>query len=96
MRTVVDGPGNVFYVTTDNGSGRDAILAVRPVARRPPAEVRPAIATIAAQASSATTATTGTHRGCGVHQAQAATNSPIHTTTSSATAHHGANSRLAR
>ena len=30
LRTVVDGPGNVFYVTTDNGSGRDAILAVRP------------------------------------------------------------------
>ena len=30
IRTVVDGPGSVFYVTTDNGSGNDAILAVRP------------------------------------------------------------------
>jgi aldose sugar dehydrogenase len=30
IRTVVDGPGNVFYVTTDNGNGSDAILAVRP------------------------------------------------------------------
>ena len=33
MRTVVDGPGNVFYVTTDNGGGDDAILAVRPRSR---------------------------------------------------------------
>ena len=30
IRTVVDGPGSVFYVTTDNGSGNDVILAVRP------------------------------------------------------------------
>ena len=30
IRTVVDGPGDVFYVTTDNGGGDDAILAVRP------------------------------------------------------------------
>lgn len=30
IRTVVDGPGSVFYVTTDNGGGNDAILAVRP------------------------------------------------------------------
>jgi glucose/arabinose dehydrogenase len=30
IRTVVDGPGRVVYVTTDNGSGNDAILAVRP------------------------------------------------------------------
>lgn len=30
LRTVVDGPGNVFYVTTDNGNGGDAILAVHP------------------------------------------------------------------
>lgn len=30
IRTVVDGPGNVFYVTTDNGGGNDVILAVRP------------------------------------------------------------------
>ncbi|WP_425571639.1 PQQ-dependent sugar dehydrogenase [Nocardioides aquiterrae] len=30
IRTVVDGPGNVFYVTTDNGNGADVILAVRP------------------------------------------------------------------
>jgi glucose/arabinose dehydrogenase len=30
IRTVVDGPGSVFYVTTDNGGGDDAILAVRP------------------------------------------------------------------
>lgn len=30
IRTVVDGPGDVFYVTTDNGGGQDAILAVRP------------------------------------------------------------------
>lgn len=29
IRTVVDGPGSVFYVTTDNGGGNDAILAVR-------------------------------------------------------------------
>jgi glucose/arabinose dehydrogenase len=32
IRTVVDGPGSVFYVTTDNGNGGDAILAVRPAA----------------------------------------------------------------
>lgn len=30
IRTVVDGPGSVLYVTTDNGGGRDAILKVRP------------------------------------------------------------------
>ena len=30
IRTVVDGPGSVFYVTTDNGNGDDAILRVRP------------------------------------------------------------------
>lgn len=30
IRTVVDGPGAVFYVTTDNGGGNDVILAVRP------------------------------------------------------------------
>ena len=30
IRTVVDGPGSVFYLTTDNGGGRDAIIAVRP------------------------------------------------------------------
>jgi aldose sugar dehydrogenase len=30
IRTVVDGPGPVVYVTTDNGNGNDAILAVRP------------------------------------------------------------------
>jgi glucose/arabinose dehydrogenase len=30
IRTVVDGPGSIFYVTTDNGDGRDAIVAVRP------------------------------------------------------------------
>ncbi|MFC7496068.1 MULTISPECIES: PQQ-dependent sugar dehydrogenase [unclassified Nocardioides] len=30
LRTVVDGPGSTFYVTTDNGDGRDAILRVRP------------------------------------------------------------------
>lgn len=30
IRTVVDGPGSTFYVTTDNGGGRDAILRVRP------------------------------------------------------------------
>jgi glucose/arabinose dehydrogenase len=30
IRTVVDGPGSVAYVTTDNGNGNDAILAVRP------------------------------------------------------------------
>ena len=30
VRTVVDGPGSVFYLTTDNGSGNDAIIAVRP------------------------------------------------------------------
>jgi glucose/arabinose dehydrogenase len=30
IRTVVDGPRSVFYVTTDNGGGQDAILAVRP------------------------------------------------------------------
>jgi glucose/arabinose dehydrogenase len=30
IRTVVDGPGSVIYLTTDNGNGRDAILAVRP------------------------------------------------------------------
>jgi glucose/arabinose dehydrogenase len=30
IRTVVDGPGSLIYLTTDNGSGNDAILAVRP------------------------------------------------------------------
>ena len=30
LRTVVDGPGSTFYVTTDNGGGRDAILRVGP------------------------------------------------------------------
>ncbi|MGB0101627.1 MAG: PQQ-dependent sugar dehydrogenase [Nocardioides sp.] len=30
IRTVVDGPGSVFYLTTDNGGGDDAIVAVRP------------------------------------------------------------------
>lgn len=30
MRTVVDGPRSVFYVTTDNGGGNDAIIEVRP------------------------------------------------------------------
>ena len=30
IRTVVDGPGSVAYVTTDNGNGQDAILAVHP------------------------------------------------------------------
>ena len=30
MRTVVDGPGNVAYATTDNGDGHDAILLIRP------------------------------------------------------------------
>jgi glucose/arabinose dehydrogenase len=30
IRTVVDGPGSSFFVTTDNGGGRDAILRVRP------------------------------------------------------------------
>ncbi len=30
IRTIVDGPGSVIYVTTDNGDGNDAILAVRP------------------------------------------------------------------
>lgn len=30
IRTVVDGPGSVLYVTTDNGGGADAILKVRP------------------------------------------------------------------
>jgi glucose/arabinose dehydrogenase len=30
IRTVVDGPGSVFYVTTDNGGGHDAILKVHP------------------------------------------------------------------
>ncbi len=30
LRTVVDGPGSVFYLTTDNGGGNDAIIAVRP------------------------------------------------------------------
>ena len=30
IRTVVDGPGSVFYVTTDNGGGNDVILKVRP------------------------------------------------------------------
>jgi len=29
IRTVVDGPGSTFYVTTDNGDGSDAILQVR-------------------------------------------------------------------
>ncbi|MDI6912222.1 PQQ-dependent sugar dehydrogenase [Nocardioides sp.] len=30
IRTVVDGPGSVAYVLTDNGNGNDAILVVRP------------------------------------------------------------------
>ena len=30
IRTVVDGPGSSFYVTTDNGNGQDVILVVRP------------------------------------------------------------------
>jgi len=30
IRTVVDGPGSSFYVTTDNGGGADVILRVRP------------------------------------------------------------------
>ena len=30
IRTVVDGPGSSFYVTTDNGGGSDAILLVTP------------------------------------------------------------------
>jgi aldose sugar dehydrogenase len=30
LRTVVDGPGSTFYVTTDNGDGSDSILRVRP------------------------------------------------------------------
>lgn len=30
IRTVVDGPGAVLFVATDNGNGEDAILAVRP------------------------------------------------------------------
>ena len=30
IRTVVDGPGSLIYVTTDNGGGDDAIIAVRP------------------------------------------------------------------
>jgi glucose/arabinose dehydrogenase len=30
LRTVVDGPGAVLYVPTDNGGGHDQILAVRP------------------------------------------------------------------
>ncbi len=30
IRTVVDGPGSTFYVTTDNGDGHDMILAVHP------------------------------------------------------------------
>jgi hypothetical protein len=30
IRTVVDGPGSSFYVTTDNGGGSDVILRVRP------------------------------------------------------------------
>jgi glucose/arabinose dehydrogenase len=30
IRTVVDGPGSVIYLTTDNGGGDDVILAVRP------------------------------------------------------------------
>jgi aldose sugar dehydrogenase len=30
IRTVVDGPGSTFYVTTDNGGGSDAILRMRP------------------------------------------------------------------
>jgi glucose/arabinose dehydrogenase len=30
IRTVVDGPGSVIYVTTDNGSGNDLILRVHP------------------------------------------------------------------
>jgi len=29
IRTVVDGPGSTFYVTTDNGGGSDVILRVR-------------------------------------------------------------------
>ncbi len=31
IRTVVDGPGSTFYVTTDNGGGHDAVLLVRPL-----------------------------------------------------------------
>jgi len=30
IRTVVDGPGSTFYVTTDNGGGQDTILLVSP------------------------------------------------------------------
>ncbi|MDF1604196.1 PQQ-dependent sugar dehydrogenase [Nocardioides sp. YIM 152315] len=30
IRTVVDGPGSTFYVTTDNGNGADSVLRVRP------------------------------------------------------------------
>lgn len=30
IRTVVDGPASSFYVTTDNGDGKDVILRVRP------------------------------------------------------------------
>ncbi|MEP9364583.1 PQQ-dependent sugar dehydrogenase [Nocardioides sp. CN2-186] len=30
IRTVVDGPGSTFYVTTDNGDGHDMVLAVHP------------------------------------------------------------------
>jgi glucose/arabinose dehydrogenase len=30
IRTIVDGPGSVIYVTTDNGGGNDVILAVHP------------------------------------------------------------------
>ncbi|MBI2244061.1 MAG: PQQ-dependent sugar dehydrogenase [Nocardioides sp.] len=30
IRTVVDGPGSIAYITTDNGNGNDAILVVRP------------------------------------------------------------------
>ena len=30
IRTIVDGPGSVIYVTTDNGNGGDSILAVHP------------------------------------------------------------------
>ncbi|WP_395659586.1 PQQ-dependent sugar dehydrogenase [Nocardioides sp.] len=33
LRTVVDGPGDIAYVTTDNGGGHDVILAVRPQVR---------------------------------------------------------------
>ena len=29
IRTVVDGPGSTFYLTTDNGGGSDVILRVR-------------------------------------------------------------------